>query len=128
MKFHPRNGQIVARQLEDDEMRESGVELIVIDTKRPVLFVSVVEVTQEVDMAASATAGPVTPKYKKGDILAINPMLVIPMGWLAHNYLVFPEHQVLAVVEIEKDDNIKGEAWDRDNPMESKIIAPGGVC
>ncbi len=119
MKFHPRNGQIVARQLEDEELDQSGLRLVVTEEKRPVQFVAVVEIAprnRKLTAMPSNYSEANIPEYKKDDILAINPTLVIPMGWLAHNYLVFPEHQVLAVVEIEKDDNVKGEAWDRDKP------------
>jgi len=52
-------------------------------------------------------------------------MLSIPMGWLAHNYLVFPEHQVLATVETEKDDKEKGDSWSEENPVTSRLIKPG---
>lgn len=125
MQFHPKNGRITARLLKDEETTEYGILLTRGQKERPVEFVRVVHVDNaprgEVAIASGVPACP----YHTGDVLLIDPMLCHLVGWLTDEFLIVPEHQVLAVVELEEGDALMGEEYDKENPLESRIVMPG---
>lgn len=131
MQFHPKNGRITARLLKEEETTESGLVVARLSEKRPVDFVKVVHVDDTLRKSPTAAIDEVDrgwsgSPYKKDDILLIDPMLCNYVGWLTDEFIIVPEHQVLAVVEFEEGDAVMGEEYEKDNPTGgSRIIAPG---
>ena len=105
MILHPRNSYLTCRFFDEEEETAHGIQIVRGDKNKPFSFGIVGE------------SGPDS-ENKTNDIICFSQILAIPVLWLDSEFVMVSENQVLALVEIEKDDGIKGEKWEDEHPDE----------
>ena len=117
MKLHQKNGYVTCRFFDEEEETEHGIQVIRGDANKPFSLGIVVE-----SMPGS--------EYKTDQIICFSQVLAIPVLWLDSEFVMVSENQILADVEIEEGDNIKGEKWEEEHAEElnddnkARIINP----